>query len=176
MGFVVKPKCLSCNREWPNVTIGDARHFVCICRHCNNIVNPERVGFRRQLRPCPLCGTSLAANDIIDMLNTPIDYAGNAPSGLKCPKCTDGNIAFATVMHFMPRLIDSAPVANELVHGTIRNGKLDVPGMFLFHTIPTLIGAPDASESRLMELKTSKVVRHEESVDIIEFEFIRYVE
>lgn len=176
MGFTIKPRCLSCNQEWPNALIGTSKHFVCICRRCSNIVNPVRNGFRHELKPCSECGEALIVDDAIDMLNTPIDHAGKLPSGVKCPRCGDGDIAFRTLDHFSLVFNVVAPEPNEFVHGKMIEGKLVIPGMFPFNVVIHLVGAPADIGDRWMELRTGTVVRNGEMIDSIEFAFVRYLD
>ena len=175
MGYVLQPHCLACERQWPNVTVGNAKNFVFVCVSCNNIVNPTRDGFRYRIRPCPECNAPLAIDDQVDMLEMQVDYAGTTPSGVKCPRCVDGDISFRTKLHFSKALSDRAPKPGEMVHGSLRDGVLKVPGMFLCSGVqPTVKGLPADIGDRLMELRTISVEPNkDENIGAIEFEFIR---
>lgn len=176
MGYVVQARCLDCGYESSNITIGNAKHLVCICRSCRSVVNPERVPFRYTIRPCPNCGTTLGRDDTLDMMNTPVDHEGTVPTKIKCPRCDDGSLAFKTQMHFSRRRQDSAPTVNSTVHGQMRNGRLHIPGMILFGAQPILEGLPDDVGDRTMELLTKDVTQNAEEISSITFSFVRCLE
>jgi hypothetical protein len=159
------------------VTIGDGKSYVCICAACNNVVNPERDGFRVELKPCPECGATLNSNDVLDLFNMPGNRDGTEPCGVKCPRCKTGDLAFRTGRWFSMNLDNVAPEPEELVHGYYEDGALIVPGMFLpSWAREYVLGAPDDIGEKVMELRTSNVQRNGENIESIEFEFVRVVD
>ncbi len=177
MGFVVSACCLGCDFESESLTIGDAKHVVCICRSCNSVVNPEIVPFRFELRPCPKCEAPLDVAERLDMLKTVMDHEGTIPSDYDCPRCGPNRLAFKDVIHFSMGRENVAPTAGSRVHGRLRDGSLHVSGMFLPHGVePKVAGLPPASEGRRMELLTGDVERDEGAIESISFSFVKYLD
>lgn len=176
MGYVVRPRCLTCKHEWPDATVGNAKSFICICNGCKNVVNVDRNGFRRELQPCPECDASLSSLDVVDVFNAPGDSRGTIASGIKCPRCETGDLSFRSVLHFSIEMSDRAPAKGELVHGYFEGGKLKVPGMWLMKAKPIIYGTPENVGDRLMELRTVEIRYHDKTVESIEFEFLGMAE
>lgn len=170
MGMELEPYCSSCNHAWPVASTGDAKSFIGICTKCENVVNVERNGFRRELKPCPMCNESLNASDIVDVFNSKPDQK------FKCPRCEDEGVTFKTVAWFSVTEFPT-PSKGEIVHATIENGGLEVPGLWLgsgtkivLHEIPNDVG------ERTMELETLDILLGEYGIESIEFRFVGFAD
>lgn len=175
MGYALEPKCLECGHTWPSVTVGDAKHFVCVCPSCSNIVNPTRDGFRYAIADCPICGARLDDDLKIDISKTPVDYDGTTGSHVDCPRCENGKLNFRSVMHFSMLRSDLAPDVGEVVNGKIVDDRLRVPGMLLFTATPVYTDVPSDHGGRVMELMTDAVEWDDDSVIAIAFRFMRFL-
>ena len=163
--FLVKPHCRSCHWEWPVAIVGDGKHFLFTCASCKNVVGSARVGFKSEYERCAQCFARLTARDAIDI---------SGPLTAKCPRCSTGEVVFEDVMHFRIRADDVCPVLGEVVHGMVKGYTLYVPGLYLRCGRISARGIPDGAADIWLELRTTNITSHEDTIDLVEFDYVRY--
>ncbi len=174
MGFLIESKCNACGYGTAGMTIGDAKHVVCICHSCRSLVNPARVPFRYEINPCPKCSAELQLLSQIDVLNIKCHREFKLASNITCPRCDDGRMCFRDIMHFSLAVNNRIPAHNKLVHGVLDQGKLTVPTMW-FRGRSIVSGLPNDSEGRKMELLVKKIDLENVTDPSIEFGFVRFL-